>query len=71
MSGSGESPAIPRYAVSELTQESGSLLDRGIYARFLLESPVSRPQPKKGQPWFHPVDGQASSAGVVWDSSRS
>ena len=59
MSGSGETSAIPRYGVSELTQAIGSLLERGFAPRFLLDATVSRPQTKKGHLWLTLVDGQA------------
>ena len=68
MSGSGETSAIPRYGVSELTQAIGSLLERGFAPRFLLDATVSRPQTKKGHLWLTLVDGQASISGVVWAS---
>ena len=71
MSGSGETSAIPRYGVSELTQAIGSLLERGFAPRFLLDATVSRPQTKKGHLWLTLVDGQASISGVVWASQLS
>ena len=71
MSGSGETSAIPRYGVSELTQAIGSLLERGFAPRFLLDATVSRPQTKKGHLWLTLVDEQASVSAVVWASQLS
>ena len=68
MTGSGDSPTIPRYSVAELNGAVASLLERGFAPRFLLDATVSRPQLKKGHLWMTLVDGQASITAVVWAS---
>ena len=52
MTGSGDSPTIPRYSVAELNGAVASLLERGFAPRFLLDATVSRPQLKKGHLWM-------------------